>query len=79
MVAAHGQHGGCGQVGRGGDGLHLGGGGERLVPSSAVDAGLLQRGQGGAAAAADAGSAQPVEDFSQEPDRELGFIQVGLI
>ena len=72
-VTAHGGHGGRGQVGRAGDGFHLvgggdvarlAGGGERLVPASAVDAGPFQRPEHAAAGAADAGGAQPAEGFA---------------
>ena len=56
VVAAHREHGGRGQVGRRGHRLQrvrggrvtgLAGGGERLIPAPAVDAGPLQGGQRG--------------------------------
>ncbi len=84
MGAAQRQHGRRGQAGRGGDGLHpvrggqvggLAGGGERLVPSSGVDAGPVQRRQGGAAVAAHTGGAQPGEGFAKQPDRQFGLVE----
>ena len=84
VVAAHGEHGGRGEVGGGGDGFHLvggggvvrlAGGGERLVPSPAVDVCPFQRREHGAAGAADAGRAQLAEGFAQHPDREFGLVQ----
>ena len=78
VVAAHGQDGGRGQVGRAGDRFHLVGGGdvvrlassgERVVPAPAVDACPFQHREHGAAGAADAGRAQLAEGFAQHPDR----------
>src|SRR6185312_4421682 len=63
------------QLVRVGDAGGLGGDFQRLVPAPGVDVGPPEHGQAPAAGAPHAGSPEPLHNFLQQADRQVGFVQ----